>query len=411
MGRILISIVRISLLALNKNKLRTALTMLGIIIGVASVVAMMGIGQGSSESIKAQVNNLGTNMIIIFPASVSYGGVSSGAGLSQNLTVDDAIAIPKNCPAITLATPLVSNSVQVIANSQNWRTRIYGANTDYFPIKDLHTVAGDIFTSADNRNSAKVCLIGQTVIKNLWGDGVDLQKIVGQSIRITNIPFKIIGVLEVKGQNSFGQDQDDVIVAPFYTVQRRILSITWAQQIIASAKTPELIQAGSDEVNEILCERHKILPGMVPDFTIRTQADLANAFNAISSVMSILLLIIASISLLVGGIGIMNIMLVSITERTKEIGLRMAIGAKGNIILLQFLTESVIISFIGGIIGVAIGYGIAMTVKYTQHWPIAVSLNSILIAFGAAAAIGIFFGYYPARKASRLNPIDALRYE
>jgi putative ABC transport system permease protein len=408
---LLFNILRISLRALNKNKLRTALTMLGIIIGVASVVAMMGIGQGSSESIKAQVNNLGTNMIIIFPASTSYGGVASGAGTSQNLSVDDATAIPLNCPSITMATPIVRTSSQVLANGLNWRTQIYGSNPDYFPIKNLHAVAGDVFSDADNRNAAKVCLIGQTVIKNLWGAGANPQDIIGQSLRITNIPFKIVGVLEIKGQNSFGQDQDDVIIAPFTTVQRRILSITWAQQIIASAKSPELIQAASDEVNDLLMQRHKTLPGVDPDFTIRTQADLSNAFSKISNVMSVLLLIIASISLLVGGIGIMNIMLVSITERTKEIGLRMAIGAKGSIILLQFLTESVVISFIGGFIGILVGYGIAQIVKNTQHWPIVVSGNSILIAFLSAAAIGIFFGFYPARKASLLNPIEALRYE
>jgi len=408
---LIFNIFRISLRALNRNKLRTALTMLGIIIGVASVVAMMGIGQGSSESIKSQVNNLGTNMIIVYPASTSFGGVASGAGTAQGLTVDDANAIPVNCPSITMATPIVRSSGQVLANGLNWRTQIYGANTDYFPIKNLHAVAGDIFTEADNRNAAKVCLIGQTVVKNLWGQGANIQDIVGQSIRITNIPFKITGVLEVKGQNSFGQDQDDVIVAPFTTVQHRILSITYAQQIIASAKTPELIAAASDEVSDILMQRHKTLPGVDPDFTIRTQADLSNAFSAISNVMSVLLLIIASISLLVGGIGIMNIMLVSITERTKEIGLRMAIGAKGSIILLQFLTEAIVISFIGGIIGIILGYFIAQVVKNTQHWPIVISGNSILVAFISATAIGIFFGFYPARKASMLNPIDALRYE
>ncbi len=405
------NILRISLLALRKNLLRTLLTALGIIIGVASVVAMMGIGSGSKQSIESQVNNLGTNMIIIFPASNSYGGVAAGAGASQNLTYADAEAIPVNCPSVPYSCPIVRSSSQVLANGQNWRTTIYGATTDYFPIKNLHTVAGDIFTNSENKSAAKVCLIGQTVVKNLWGANADLNSIIGQSIRITNIPFQIVGVLEIKGQNSFGQDQDDCIVAPFYTVQRRILSITWVNQILASAKDANLVTAGTDEITELLSERHKVLPGVAPDFTIRTQADLSNAFSAISNVMSVLLLIIASISLLVGGIGIMNIMLVSITERTREIGLRMAVGAKGNIILLQFLTEAVIISFLGGIIGVALGIGIAMIVKNVMHWPIVISAASIIVAFLSAAGIGIFFGFYPARKASLLNPIDALRYE
>ncbi len=385
--------------------------MLGIIIGVASLVAMMGIGSGSNESIKTQMASLGTNLIIIMPAAQSYGGVNTGAGTNINLTADDATAIVPNCASITYATPLVQSSVQTLANSQNWRTRIYGTNPDYFPIKNLHTVAGDIFSPADNRNAAKVCLLGQTVINNLWGAGTDPQSVVGQTIRITNIPFKIIGVLEVKGQNSFGQDQDDVIIAPFYTVQKRILSITYASQILASAKTTELTDAAVEEVTEILSERHKTPPGADPDFTIRTQADITKVFTTISDVMSMLLKIIASISLLVGGIGIMNIMLVSITERTKEIGLRMAIGAKGRIILFQFLTEAVIISFIGGVIGLSLGYGIALIVKNAMHWPVEVSLNSVLLAFGSATGIGVFFGFYPARKASRLNPIDALRYE
>jgi len=408
---IIINILRISILALRKNLLRTLLTALGIIIGVASVVAMMGIGAGSKQSIESQVNNLGTNMIIIFPASTSYGGVAAGAGASQNLTVEDATAIPLNCPSVPLCCPIVRSTSQVLANGQNWRTTVYGTTTDYFPIKNLHTVAGDIFTNSENKSAAKVCLIGQTVIKNLWGSNVDPNSLIGQSIRITNIPFEIIGVLEIKGQNSFGQDQDDCIVAPFYTVQRRILSITWVNQILASAKTADLVTAGSDEITEILSERHKVLPGIAPDFTIRTQADLSNAFSAISNVMSVLLLIIASISLLVGGIGIMNIMLVSITERTREIGLRMAVGAKGNIILLQFLTEAVVISFIGGLIGIGLGIGIAMIVKNAMHWPIVISATSIIVAFASAAGIGIFFGFYPARKASLLNPIDALRYE
>jgi len=408
---IIINILRISLLALRKNLLRTLLTMLGIIIGVASVVAMMGIGTGSKQSIESQVNNLGTNMIIIFPASTSYGGVASGAGTSQNLTVEDAAAIPINCPSVPLSAPIVRSTTQVLANGQNWRTTVYGSTTDYFPIKNLHTVAGDIFTPQENKSAAKVCLIGQTVIKNLWGANYDLNSVVGQSIRITNIPFIIIGVLEIKGQNSFGQDQDDVIVAPFYTVQRRILSITYVNQILASAASATLVTAGSDEITDILSQRHKTLPGVAPDFTIRTQADLSNAFSAISNVMSVLLLIIASISLLVGGIGIMNIMLVSITERTREIGLRMAVGAKGTIILLQFLTEAVVISFFGGIIGVGLGIGVAMIVKNAMHWPIVISVTSIVVAFLSAAGVGIFFGFYPARKASMLNPIDALRFE
>jgi putative ABC transport system permease protein len=348
---------------------------------------------------------------MIMPAATSYGGVRSESGSGQNLTVDDATAIEQRCPSITATSPIVRTSGQIVAVNQNWRTSVFGGSPEYFEIRGVTTIAGDIFSAGDNKNAAKVCVVGLTVIQNLFGDTTHLAQIIGQSIRINNIPFRIIGVLERKGQNSFGMDQDDMIVAPFYTIQRRMLSITYASQIMASARAQDLIQQGTDEINELLMERHKILPGQDLDFTIRTQADLSAAFSTISNVMSILLTIIASISLLVGGIGIMNIMMVSITERTREIGLRMAVGAKPRIIMFQFLIEAITISLIGGLIGVGIGYGAAMMVKNAMHWPISVSAFSIIISFGFASITGIVFGLYPAWKAAALNPIEALRYE
>lgn len=404
----IINLLRIASRSLSKNKLRTFLTMLGIIIGVASVIAMLAIGEGSKQNIKASIASLGTNSIMIFPGAVNQGGVRMEAGSSANLKREDSEAILAGCPLVEAVSPVVRAGAQIITGSQNWRSIVIGAMTDYFSIRNLNVVSGTYFSSTDERAAAKVCLVGQTVSNNLFGERIDP---VGQIIRINRIPFKIIGLLEKKGQNTFGQDQDDIIIAPFSTVQKRMLSSTNLNQIIASAISEQDIDGAKDEITLLLRERHKLADDVEDDFTVRTQSDISNIFGSISKVLTILLGSIASISLLVGGIGIMNIMLVSVTERTKEIGIRLAVGAKGKDVLMQFMIEAMFISFIGGIIGVGLGTLVSMLVASFGGWPVTVTIYSIALSFLFAAIIGIFFGWYPARKAARLNPIDALRYE
>ena len=402
------NLLKIAYRSLAKNSLRTILTMLGIIIGVASIVAMLGIGQGSSSSIKGAISSMGTNVIMVFPNAQNTGGVRSDAGTGQNLTVEDVDAVRQFCPDIVAISPVVRTSAQTVYGSQNWHTSIFGVNREYFTVRNLNLTKGDLFSASEERGAAKVCLVGQTVITNLFGEGADP---VGQSIRVNKIPFRIVGVLEKKGQNTFGQDQDDVILAPFYTVQKRMLGTTNVQQVFASAKSELLINKGVDEITGILMQRHKITDPDNADFMIRTQTELSNMLGSVSSIMTILLTIMAVISLVVGGIGIMNIMLVSITERTKEIGLRMAVGAKSNDVLLQFLIEAIVLSLFGGLIGLALGVGISNLVGIFAGWPITVTLSSIIFAFGSSTVIGILFGYLPARKAAHMRPIEALRYE
>lgn len=404
----IINLIKIAFRSLNKNKLRTFLTMLGIIIGVASVIAMLAIGEGSKQNIQASIASLGTNSIMIFPGSVNQGGVHMGAGSSVSLKREDAEAILARCDLIQFVSPVVQKGFQIIAGSQNWRTAVVGVLNDYFSIRNLDIISGAKFSATDEHAAAKVCIVGQTVASNLFGEGRDP---VGQIIRINNIPFKIIGLLEKKGQNTFGQDQDDIIIAPFSTVQKRMLSTTNLNLILASAVSEEEIDDAKDEITIVLRERHKLPVDAEDDFTVRTQSDLSAIFGSISKVLTILLGSIASISLLVGGIGIMNIMLVSVTERTKEIGIRLAVGAKGKDVLLQFMIEAMFISFLGGIIGAGLGILISISVAKFGGWPITVTVFSIALSFLFSAVIGIFFGWYPARKASRLNPIDALRYE
>ena len=402
------NLFRIALRSLSKNKLRSFLTMLGIIIGVGSVIAMLAIGQGSKENIQKSISNLGTNVIIVMPGSTNTGGVRTEAGTSQRLSIDDATAIQKQCPDVSYVSPTVRSTVQVVAGSMNWRTSIYGAYPEYFNIRNLTVVSGIPFEMTDERAATKVCVVGQTVVQNIFGEGADP---VGSFIRINNVPFKIIGMLDKKGQNSFGQDQDDVIISPFSTVQKRLLAITYVQQILVSATTENSIDDASSEISGVLMERHKLAPGQDPDFTIRTQSEISAMANSTSQVLTGLLASIASISLIVGGIGIMNIMLVSVTERTREIGIRMAVGARGFDILFQFLTEAVLLSLLGGLIGVGLGIAASYGVANFLGWPISIAPASIILSFVFSSAIGIFFGWYPARKAASLNPIDALRYE
>lgn len=400
--------MKAALRSLGKNKMRTFLTMLGIIIGVASVIAMLAIGQGSKESIQKQISNLGTNLLTIFPSASMTGGVRMEAGSSQRLTLDDYKAVATRCPAVAYSTPVVRTSGQMIATGQNWRTTVWGVYPDYFNIRNLDIDRGVAFTMNEDRTATKVCVIGQTVNKYLFGEDQDP---VGKIVRINKIPFQVIGMIAPKGQNAWGQDQDDIVIAPFTTVQSRMLTVTYINSIMVSATSEKMIPEATDEITTVLKERHRLGPSEDPDFSIRSQADIATAATATSGILTALLASIASISLLVGGIGIMNIMLVSVTERTREIGIRMGVGARGRDVLLQFLIEALMISLIGGLLGVGLGILASSVLASIMNWPVTITLQSIVLSFLFSTAIGIFFGWYPARKAASLNPIDALRYE
>jgi putative ABC transport system permease protein len=404
----ILNLFKIAGRSLAKNKMRTFLTMLGIIIGVASVIAMLAIGQGSKENIQSSISSLGINSIIIIPGTMSSGGVRTEAGAAQSLRREDAEAIAARCANVMYVSPVVQKGSQIIAGAENWRTAVIGVFNDYFLIRNLVVSSGNMISEADDRAAAKVCVIGKTVSDNLFGENTDP---VGKFIRINRIPFKVVGLLEKKGQNAFGQDQDDVILAPFSTVQKRMLSTLNVNMIIGSARSESLIEDAKNEVTILLRERHKLPPTEEDDFTVRTQADVSNIFGAVSRVLTILLATIGGVSLIVGGIGIMNIMLVSVTERTREIGIRLAVGAKGRDVLIQFLIEAIFISFLGGAIGVALGSAASQLVARIAGWPIVVTSSSVMLAFLFSAAIGIFFGWYPARKAANLNPIEALRFE
>lgn len=406
----LYNLLRIALKALQRNKLRAFLTMLGIIIGVGSVITMVAIGQGSKQSIRSQLSGMGSNMINIRPSSnvTVGGGARLGAGDLQTLKVEDAKAIQSKAQYVTAVSPAVSSSGQVINGSQNWPTTIQGVSPGYLTIREWKLQSGVVFSEADVNSSAKVCLIGQTIVENLFANGEDP---IGRIIRFNKIPFKVIGVLAEKGENTFGQDQDDIILAPYTSVQKRILAITHIQSIYASAINEQSSDTATSEITAILRSSHKLKQADEDDFSVRTQAELINTISSTSELLTVLLAAIAGISLFVGGIGIMNIMYVSVTERTKEIGLRMSIGARGIDILLQFLVEAILISITGGLIGVLLGVAAAQLITVLFGWPTLVSETSIMLSFMVCAITGVFFGYYPAQKASRLDPIEALRYE
>jgi putative ABC transport system permease protein len=403
----IMNILRSAFRALQRNKMRSFLTMLGIIIGVGAVIAMLAIGQGAEYSVEQQISSLGTNFLIILPGTQQTGGISVGAGSATTLTEDDAFAIQKECSAVSFVSPGTRAGGQVIAGNLNWATSIEGTGSDYFEIRKWNVEYGEYYTDQDVKGAAKVCILGKTVADNLFPDGNS----VGQNIRIRNVPVKVVGVLEKKGQNAMGQDQDDIILAPYTTVAKRLSRFPYIRQILVSAASPANIAVAQSQISELLRMRHKIAPYDAADFTIRNQADLATAATATTDILTVLLASIASVSLLVGGIGIMNIMLVSVTERTREIGIRMSVGARSRDILTQFLIEALVLSLLGGTIGILIGVIGSSVISSIAKWPTIVTAFSIILAFGFSIAIGVFFGFYPARKAALLNPIDALRYE
>lgn len=402
------NLLKISWKAIILNKMRTFLTMLGIIIGVASVIAMLAIGEGSKESIKTQISSMGSNMITIRPGADMRGGVRMDPSSQKTLTMGDYYAIQTETKLLSAVSPLVNSGGQSIFGSNNWPTTIYGITPEYLKIKTWDVQKGSVFTDAEIKSSAKVAVIGQTVVKNLFKNGEDP---VGKMVRFNSIPFKIIGVLEKKGESTFGQDQDDVILAPYTTVQKRILAIDYLQSVVASSESEDQAPNAVIEITNLLRERHKITEQQEDDFNVFSMEEMIATFSSTSEMLTILLVAIASISLLIGGIGIMNIMYVSVKERTKEIGLRMAVGGKGSDILMQFLIEAMLISITGGLIGVSLGLGATLFIEKVLNWPTSVTSFSIIVSFVVCAITGIFFGWYPAKKASTLDPITALRYE
>lgn len=403
-----LNLIRIAKNALIRNKFRAFLTMLGIIIGVASVIAMLAIGQGSKKSIQDQMSGMGSNLVFIMPGSQQRGGVMMGNSSSQSLKMEDLEAIKLQCQNISAISPEVRSSGQVVFGNENWPTSIYGSNAEYLDIKKFSVESGRVFTDHEIASLAKVCLVGKTIVGKIFPIGTDP---IGQTIRFKNIPMKIIGILSEKGENSFGQDQDDLMIAPYTTVQKRFLAIDYIQGIYTSAISEERTQDAISELQTVMRKQHKISKPADDDFRVMSQSELVKTFTSISDILTTLLGAIAGISLLVGGIGIMNIMYVSVTERTREIGLRMSIGGKGRDILMQFLIESTMLSVVGGVIGIGFGYLISTVVGSLMGWPVVILTQSVVVSFLVCAAIGIFFGWYPANKASNLNPIDALRYE
>lgn len=402
------NLFKIAVKALGNNKLRGFLTMLGIIIGVAAVITMLAIGQGSKKSIQAQISEMGSNMIMIHPGGDMRGGVRLSADDMESLKLEDLEDIQTKTSFVSYVSPAVNSAGQAIYGANNTPTTVYGVNRDYLEIRRYKVADGVTFTDQEIRTAAKVCLVGQTVVDELFPDG---QSPLGKVIRFGTIPLRIIGVLESKGYNSMGMDQDDLIIAPYTTVQKRILAITHLQEIICSAVTEDYTENAIDEITAILRENHRLKDTDDDDFSIRSQQELSSMMTSTTNMMTVLLAAVAGISLLVGGIGIMNIMYVSVTERTREIGLRMSIGAKSRDILAQFLIESILISVTGGLIGVIIGAGAAQLVNILASYPIDIQMWTVILSFAVCTVTGVFFGWYPAKKAASLDPIDAIRYE
>jgi putative ABC transport system permease protein len=401
-----VTILKVGLKAIARNKMRSTLTALGIIIGVACVIAMIAVGEGSKAAIQAQITSLGTNFLMIFPGVATQSGARIFTGQST-ITEDDVAAVRAECPAVAYVSPVSRSAAQIVSGGLNWGTQVQGVGVEWPFVRSWNVEKGAFFSDSEVRASAKVCLLGATVADALF----EAQDPVGQMVRIKNFPFKVVGVLEAKGGNQMGQDQDDVVIAPYTTVMRLLKKTPKIDMFMASAVSRGAVEEAQKEIEALLRQRHRIQPGQDSDFMIRSQQEIAQTADETSRTLSVLLASAASISLLVGGIGIMNIMLVSVTERTREIGVRLAIGAKGRDILTQFLIEALTLSVAGGGIGIVLGMGASRVLAWKAHWPIALSPAAVVLAFGFSAAIGIFFGFYPARKAAKLDPIEALRYE
>ena len=403
----LLATLKIASRALRRNLLRTLLTMLGMIIGVGAVIAMVGIGNGAKSQIEAQIASMGENVVLVFSGSFSRGGIRSGWGGAGTLTIDDADGILREIPGVVAISPEIRTRAQIAAGNQNWNTSIQGESPEYFDIRQWPVVSGAAFTPQDVRSANKVAVIGKTIADQLYPG----ENPIGQIVRVKNVPFIVVGTLTPKGLSVQGQDQDDLIIVPYTSLMKRVQRVTTLGSIIVQAAKPSLLNPVQQQIIELLRQNHKITPGKDDDFTVRNQQEIAEMATAQSKTMTLLLAAIAMVSLVVGGIGIMNIMLVSVTERTREIGIRMAIGARGRDILLQFLIEAITLSVIGGIVGIASGFGVSKLIAAQTSWPTLVPSEWVVCAFFVSAAVGIFFGFYPARKASQLDPIDALRYE
>lgn len=401
------NLLKVAIKSILKARMRSLLTALGIIIGVAAVVVMVAIGDGAQKQVEQQISALGSNLIVIFPGSSTSGGINMGAGSINRFTMDDVNKIQDDATLIKAVSPIVRSGGQVIGGSGNWSTQVQGVSPNYLDIRDWRLASGDFFTDKDIVSRSKVAVLGQTVLKQLFPNDDPI----GQQIRIRNVPFKVIGVLTAKGQSSFGTDMDDIIMAPATTVLDRLTGGRYITYIQASANSTDQIDAAQDELKTIMREAHHLYPGQDDDFTVRNQAELTQAATATSQILTILLASVAGVSLIVGGIGIMNIMLVSVTERTREIGIRLSVGARTSDVMIQFLTEAIVLSLAGGLIGVLLSVGIIFILNSYTSMAAVISPTIIFISVGFAGIIGIFFGFYPAKKAANLNPIDALRYE
>jgi putative ABC transport system permease protein len=400
---------RVALRALLRNKVRSLLTTLGIIMGIASVIAMMAVGEGATLMVKDEINSLGDNLVIIFPGSSRSGPMHGGAGTRRTLTVEDGEALLHESSKARAFSPILRASRQIVYQENNWATSIQGVNTSYPRVRGWEVEAGDFFTDTDERGGMRVAVLGQSVVKELFAGEDPL----GKTIRISNMPFHVVGVMQKKGSTGFGMDQDDTVIIPWTTYRRVLSSSTFNEvdQLMVTLYSMDDMDATRAEFGDILRQRHRLAQDADDDFTVMDMAEITKTISSVSVIMTVLLTVIASISLLVGGIGIMNIMLVSVTERTREIGLRMAVGARSRDILLQFLVESMVLSLVGGVIGIILGAGTAQILSQSQGWPVLISPRYVFIAIGFAVAVGVFFGFYPAWRASKLNPIEALRYE